>query len=119
LAKSFKIRSYANRPILHYFGANKSFRIRSYGHPARNPFRIRSYKNTGGWGCLAFNPVCRKSLSPLVYPDLRGAARHPRPLSLTPFRMNTCRSVVSKRLYLSSESTLMENRGGGGTKTRA
>jgi hypothetical protein len=48
LAKSFGIRSYAGRPILHYFVANKSFSIRSYGHPARNPFRIRSYKKPGG-----------------------------------------------------------------------
>jgi hypothetical protein len=48
LGKSFRFRSYVNRPILHYFGANKSFRIRSYRHPARNPFRIRSYKNTQG-----------------------------------------------------------------------
>jgi len=48
-SKSFRMRSYANCPILHYFGANKSFRIRLYRHPACNPFRIRSYKHPGGW----------------------------------------------------------------------
>jgi hypothetical protein len=48
LAKSFRFRSYVNASILHYFGANKSFRIRSYRHPARNPFRIRSYRYPGG-----------------------------------------------------------------------
>src|SRR5712691_9458928 len=26
------------------------FRIRSYRQPSCNPFRFRSYKNTGGWG---------------------------------------------------------------------
>src|SRR5713226_2457919 len=37
--------------ILHYFGANKSVRIRTYRHPTRNPFRMRSYKKGGGgWG---------------------------------------------------------------------
>jgi hypothetical protein len=58
-AKSFRFRSYANCPILHYFGANKSFRIRSYRHPARNSFRFHSYKNTGGWHPLPSNSVHR------------------------------------------------------------
>jgi len=49
-ANSFRFRSYGNSPILHYFGANKSFRIRSYREGSRKSFRIRSYKNTGGGG---------------------------------------------------------------------
>ena len=51
-AKSFRMRSSEAPPILHHFGANKSFRFRSYRYPARNSFIIRSYKNTGGWGPL-------------------------------------------------------------------
>src|SRR5713226_6009904 len=47
-ANSFRFRSYEKRRILHHFGANKSFRIRSYRHPSCKSFRIRSYKNTGG-----------------------------------------------------------------------
>ncbi len=29
---------------------SNSFRIRSYRQPSCNPFRFRSYENTGGWG---------------------------------------------------------------------
>jgi hypothetical protein len=99
---SFRFRSYADRPILHYFGANKSFRMRSYRHPARNSFRIRSYKNPGGWG-------------PLPLPDLHESpvTNHKSHCSVTTFRINTCISVASKRLYLSLESTLMKKGGRG------
>jgi hypothetical protein len=57
-ANSFGFCSYANRPILHYLGANKSFRFRSYGHPTRNPFIIRSYEKPRG---VAPRPVARSS----------------------------------------------------------
>jgi hypothetical protein len=77
-ANSFRIRFYANRPILHNFGANKSFRFRSYRHPARNPFTIRSYENTGGGGgvsliILSFDPAL--CLYAVACPDAAGAAK--------------------------------------------
>src|SRR6266478_694498 len=49
--------------ILHHFGANKSFTIRTYRYPACNSFRIRTYKNTGGWGYLR---LFRASVSPCL-----------------------------------------------------
>ena len=45
---SFRFRTSARPHILHYFGANKPFRIRTYRYPSCNSFRIRTYKNTGG-----------------------------------------------------------------------
>ena len=81
---------------------------------SRNSFPCHSYANTRG--------VCTtppKSFSPLVHPDLRGATRHSPLLPLTPFRINTCISVASKRLYLPLESTLMKKRGGGGASPLA
>jgi len=56
-ANSFRFRSYVERPILHYFGANKSFRFRSYRLRPRNPFRMRSYENPGGVGVLPSRPL--------------------------------------------------------------
>src|SRR5260370_20660567 len=67
-ANSFRFRSYVKRRILHYFGANKSFRIRSYRHPSSNPFRIRSYKNTGGGG---YPNTFASPASSLQYPASR------------------------------------------------
>jgi hypothetical protein len=120
LHKSFRIRSYANRPILHYFGANKSSRIRSYRHPARNPFRIRSYKHPGGW-----HPSLGNSVQPSGSVSLCFSPPRPRDgkntsdlhnfsAPITTFRINTCVSVASKRLYLPLESTLMKKGGEGG-----
>jgi len=120
-ANSFRIRSYANRPILHYFGANKSFRIRSYRHPARNPFRIRSYEKPGGWGCPPGNSADHLgSVSPCRRLPRRGRGGkgasdlHNFGAPITTFRINTCISVASKRLYLPLESTLMKKQGEGG-----
>ena len=157
-ANSFRFRSYANRPILHYFGANKSFRIRSCRHPSRNSFIIRSYENP--WGVegsplSTFSPVPSAPSAPSVNSsvglssarlspsetnnlELRTANLHgsqvtrhssrscgkkprDRPPDLhnfgapiTTFRINTCISVASKRLYLPLESTLMKKPGEGG-----
>ena len=98
-----RVTSHESRPALHNFGANKSFRFRSYRHPARNPFRIRSYKNTRG-------------VAPLPSPDSHESPvpSHRRLCFLTTFRINTCVSVASKRLYLPLESTLMKKPGEGG-----
>ena len=131
-ANPFRFRSYANRPILHYFGANKSFRFRSYRHPARNPFRIRSYENPGGWHPLSSTDLHeslvtshrpRPSWGPLP-PIFTGhesqITGHPPPdlhnfgAPITTFRINTCISVASKELYLPLESTLMKKGGEGG-----
>ncbi len=49
----FRFRTSAKPRILHYFGASKSFRIRTYRHLACNPFRMHTYKNTGGGGVAA------------------------------------------------------------------
>ena len=106
LANSFRFRSCANRALLHYFGANKSFRIRSYRHPSCNPFIIRSYENPGGWHPLPpFSPD--SSDCQLSAVDCR------LPFPLTTFRINTCISVASKGLYLPLESTLMKKGGRG------
>src|ERR1700736_5402378 len=52
----FRFRTSATPQILHNFGANKSFRIRSYGLHARNPFGIRSYRKGGrGVGSAKFS----------------------------------------------------------------
>ena len=50
---SFRFRTSAKPRILHCFGANKSFRIRTSRHLSCNPFRMRTYKNTGGGGVAA------------------------------------------------------------------
>jgi hypothetical protein len=62
---SFRFRTSAKPRILHYFRANKPFRIRTYRHPSCNSFRIRTYKNTGGVGVpstsvpgLTFAVIC-------------------------------------------------------------
>jgi hypothetical protein len=49
----FRFRTSAKPRILHYFGANKSFRISTYRHLSCNPFRMHTYKNTGGGGVAA------------------------------------------------------------------
>src|SRR6266576_3835503 len=36
--------------ILHHFGANNSFRIRTYKPRFRKPFRFRTYEKQGGGG---------------------------------------------------------------------
>ena len=118
-ANSFRFRSYANRPILHFFGANKSFRFRSYRHPAPNPFRIRSYTITGGW-CPLLSPDLHGSQATSHGPLPSGKKPWDRPPDLhnfgapiTTFRINTSISVASKRLYLPLESTLMKKGGEG------
>src|SRR6266436_2253593 len=85
---SFRFRTSANALILHHFGANKSFTIRTYRHPSCNSFRIRTYKNTGGGGAIRlFRPsvspcLCGKShvlssLEPLVPLFALFSALHP------------------------------------------
>jgi hypothetical protein len=130
-ANSFRFRSYANRPILHYFGANKSFRFRSYRHPARNPFIIRSYENPGGWHSLPSTDLhepqstsnrshpSRGPLPPIFTGHEAQITGHAAPdlhnfgAPITTFRINTYISVASKRLYLPLESTLMKKGGEG------
>jgi len=68
---SFRFRTSAQPCILHCFGANKSFRIRTYRHPSCNPFRIRTYRNTGGWGASPLVQGLRVSVS-LPAPALSG-----------------------------------------------
>jgi len=120
LGKSFRFRSSANSPILHYFGASKSFRIRSYRTPARNPFIIRSYKIPGGWRPLSCNSVDQSgsvSLSLSLRAGPRGkntSDLHNFGAPITTFRINTCISVASKRLYPPLESTLTKKPGEGG-----
>ena len=64
----------------------------------RKSFPCRSYANTRDRG--ATPPP--KSFSPLVYPErLWRRATRPSPLALTPFRINTCKSV-SKQTTLTS-----------------
>jgi hypothetical protein len=66
-ANSFRFRSCVERPILHYFGANKSFGIRSCREGSRKSFRMRSmrsYKNTGGGGYLSTSAP--RSASPVI-----------------------------------------------------
>src|SRR6267378_118625 len=49
--KSFGMRTSEKHRILHYFGANKSFRIHTYRLASRKSSRMRSYKKGGrGWG---------------------------------------------------------------------
>jgi len=121
-ANSFRFRSYANRPILHFFGANKSFRFRSYRHPTRNPFRFRSYKYPEGWwGAAAPSNFYESQItSRKSRPSIRRpyCASFTSPTSSTScisnsFRINTCISVASKQLYLPLESTLVKKRGEG------
>jgi hypothetical protein len=124
-ANSFRFRSYANRRILHYFGANKSFRIRSYRNSTRNPFIIRSYENTQGVASpLLVNPaLCPPCLSGKSSPGcgvrlprssrITGHESQATP-SITTFKINTCVSVASKRLYPPLESTLTKKPGEGG-----
>ena len=64
---SFRFRTSGKPRILHYFGANKSFRIRTYGHLSCNPFRMHTYKNTGGGVSPPSSVPCRVSVvNPLL-----------------------------------------------------
>src|SRR5258708_5407870 len=51
-AKSCRFRSYENLTPFCRNRSSNPFRIRSYRKCARKSFRMRSYKNTGGGGCL-------------------------------------------------------------------
>src|SRR5712691_9785032 len=93
---------------------------------ARNSFRFRSYANCR---VPSFQPKVFSSFEPFpnepsnlptfFLSDLSATPSETPPLfaefcsCLSPFRINTSRSVDSKQLYLSSESTLMKNRGRG------
>ena len=46
-ANSFRFRSSATPSNLHHFGANNSFRFRTYRHPSGKSFRIRTSKKQG------------------------------------------------------------------------
>src|SRR5579863_7858712 len=74
--------------------------------PSRNPFPCHSYENTRD-GSAA------ESFLSGVY-SLCSLCLCGEPSSLTTFRINTCISVASKRLYLPSESTLTKKQGEGG-----
>jgi hypothetical protein len=73
---------------------------------SRNSFACHSYANTRDMGVT---PLSFPAVSPLCSPCLGGKSA----LSMS-FRINTCRSVASKRLYPPLESTLAKNRGEGG-----
>jgi hypothetical protein len=72
----FRFRTSVTPRILHYFGANKSCRIRTYRHPSCNPFRFRTYKNTGGGGLrwLGSSVPARPAGGAPACPDLVGVA---------------------------------------------
>ncbi len=114
-ANSFRFRSYAKRRIVHYFGANKSFRIRSYRHPSRKSFRFRSYKNTGGGGTptlprLPSLPRASKGA------HLAKGCKNSETATLTTFRINTCKSVSKQATLTSFRINTYEKRGEGGTR---
>ncbi len=104
-ANSFRFRSYVERPILHYFGANKSFGIRSYREGPRNPFRMRSYKNTGGGGT--------PTLSRLPRAHLAKGCKNSETATFT-FRINTCKSVSKQRTLTPLRITTYKKPGEGG-----
>ena len=72
---------------------------------SRNPFICHSYANTRGVGITV--PKFFASGLQLSTVDYK------LPSALTSFRINTCISVASKRLYPPLESTLTKNRGEG------
>jgi hypothetical protein len=93
------------------------------------------FKNTGGWGCLAYSSVYRSgsvSLRLGLHPPGWGGKpplvrsvfsvalwqslwsdSHNFGAPITTFRINTCISVASKQLYLPLESTLTKKPGEG------
>ncbi len=64
IPNSFRFRTSMTPRILHHFGANKPFRIRTYRHASCNSFRIRTYKNTGGVSASSV-PHCVSATNPL------------------------------------------------------
>ncbi len=62
IANSFRFSSSATPSNLHHFGANNSFRFRTYRHPSGKSFRICTSKKQGGGGPL-------RLFSPLLYPE--------------------------------------------------
>ena len=106
----------------HQSRLGKFFRIRSYRNPARNPFRIRSYKNTQGVASpLSINPALCPMCRRLPRPGRGGkntSDLHNFGAPITTFRINTCISVASKRLYLPLESALTKKGGEGGIPAR-
>ena len=78
---------------------------------SRKSFPCHSYANTRDRGVTP-----PKFFSPLVYPEplLRRATRHS-PLALTPFRINTCKSVSKQRALTPFRiNTYEKHREGGG-----
>jgi len=78
---------------------------------SRKSFPCHSYANTRDRGVTP-----TKLFSPLVYPErlLRRATRHS-PLALTPFRINTCKSVSKQRALTPFKiNTYEKHREGGG-----
>jgi len=108
-ANPFRFRSYEKRRILHHFGANKSFRIRSYRHPSTNSFRFRSYKNTGGGGT--------PTLSRLPRAHLAKGCKNSETATLTPLRINTCKSVSKQRTLTPLRINTYKKQGEGGVPT--
>ncbi len=108
-ANSFRFRSYVKRQILHHFGANKSFRIRSYRHPSSNSFRFRSYRNTGGGGT--------PTLPRLPRAHLANGCKNSETATLTTFRINTCKSVSKQRTLTPLRINTYKKPGEGGTAT--
>jgi len=96
------------RPLSH---CEKSQLLWNQANPA-------SFSETPGVG------VSLPLISPLVYPDLRGVTRHsPPPLydceprsrrSLTPFRINTCKSVSKQKTLSTCTINTYAKTGGGG-----
>ncbi len=107
-ANSFRFRSYVERPILHYFGANKSFGIRSYREGSRKSFRMRSYKNTGGGGT--------PTLPRLPRAHLAKGCKNSETATLTTFRINTCKSVSKQRTLTPLRINTYKKPGEGGTR---
>ena len=88
-------------------------------HLLRNPFARPSYANTRDGGAppplrkLRALGVSALSFSSIFLRRSPLATHHSPLLSLTLFRINTCISVASKRLYLPLESTLTKKPGEG------
>jgi hypothetical protein len=80
---------------------------------SRKSFACHSYANTPDGGVTP--PP--KFFSPLVYPErlLRRAKRHS-PLALTPFRINTCKSVSKQTTLTLSRINTYKKTGEGGTR---
>src|SRR5579859_158462 len=57
------MRSSEHPSILHYFGANKSFRMNSYRRPTPKSFRMRSSEKWGGRGTSALKIKLQRQLN--------------------------------------------------------